>query len=800
MRVATFLVRSGFRRRAGATLVVAALLGLAAGAVLTAWAGARRTESAFPRFVEGSAGFDLSVSASGDLGRLHAADVRGARGIARMAAVHGYGAMPILPDGTPEYESGYYFTAAADELAYRELGAPLVLEGRLPDPDRADEVIVNAVTRDQGAPVGSHLDVCIFEFDEIQAFVVPEVITPAVLTDFVAQVCSVHRFTVVGVGRFLDEIVLSDVNQGQAFIVATPAFTRRAGKSASYQVVAVDLTDGADRVAFEEDVRGAVDPAAIVQFQGPELRLVVANRTVTPYVRALQLFAAAAAVASLGVLAPALWRLLATPEGERVALVAAGVRSVDRRVAGALRGALVGVAASTIAVGIAVSLSGRFPIGPLRVAEPDPGVRPDRFASLAVAAALVSIGIVAGATAGRTRLARGGRRPATIVSWLRGHGASASLLTGAGAALGRSGAGTGPVAAMSGVVVAIAAMLAAFGYQAGLVRMLDTPARFGATWDASFEAYEGVLPDETARYLVASSDVDGVSIVRRAGMSIDGVSVAVFAFDDVRGSVQPVVLEGHAPEAENEVALGGQTLERLGGRVGDEVVVRFADREIEARIVGRTLVPLLNLGDDVSIGEGAWASPQLLGSIGVTEAGIALIDLRPGLSADDLRAAMIDDGVLDEFSNSILGPGYTADLAAYDEVRWTPVLLAGLLGLLGAGVLVHVIATAVRGRRHELAVLRSLGMTGAQVRASVRWQALALVTCCLALGVPAGVSLGRVLWSSFARGIGVADDAVTPVTSVALVAAGALVAGTLLSVVPGHRAARRSPAIALKDE
>lgn len=802
MGVVGFLLRAQLRRRLGSLVLLAALLGVATGAVLTAWSGARRTESAYPRLLARTAGYDLTVSASGDLGAFRADDVADLPGIERFAAVHGYGSMPMLPDGTPDFERGYYLTAAADRVAYRELGAPILLDGRLPDPDRADEVIVNETALEQEAiGVGGHMDVCVFNFGAIEAFDQPAEITPAAVQAFVDEVCAVHRFTVVGVGLFLSEVVLSETNQGQAFVVGTPAFAADPGTPASYEVAAVDLAAGVDRVAFEGRVRAAADPAAVVQMESPELRAVVATRTAAPYARTLLFFAVAVAVAAAGVLGPALRRAFTIPSADGLALLAAGVRRSQLRVVAGSAGAVVGAAAAAVAVVIAAAASDRFPIGPLRAAEPSPGLRLDALVVLTGVTAAVVGAAVAGASAAVAPAAReqvAGRSP--VAEWLASSGAPVPVVTGVRAALGRARSGRGALATVSGVVLAVAAVLAAFGYQAGLVRLLDEPVRYGVAWDAAYEAYEGVLPEEASRYLLDAPEVEAVSTGRRLSATVDGAAVAMFAFDDLRGTVRPVVLDGRGPVAPGEVALGGQTIDRIGAHLGDRVTIRAADRTIESTLVGRTLLPLLTLGDDVTVGEGAWVAPAFVEELGVTEPGLALVDLAPGLSSSDLHAAMVDAGVLDPESNSILGPAYTADLAAYDEIRWTPVLLASVLGLLGLGVLAHTMATTVRARRRELAVLRSIGLVRSQVVASVRWQAVALAGWCLLLAAPTGVAAGRLLWSSFADGLGVADDPVTPTTVVVLVIGGVLLAATLLAELPSRRAAAVAPALALRGE
>ena len=53
-------------------------------------------------------------------------------------------------------------------------------------------------------------------------------------------------------------------------------------------------------------------------------------------------------------------------------------------------------------------------------------------------------------------------------------------------------------------------------------------------------------------------------------------------------------------------------------------------------------------------------------------------------------------------------------------------LLVALLAVLGVGVLIHLLVTSIRGRRRDLAILKSIGFARRQVRATVGWQSTAL--------------------------------------------------------------------------
>ena len=57
-----------------------------------------------------------------------------------------------------------------------------------------------------------------------------------------------------------------------------------------------------------------------------------------------------------------------------------------------------------------------------------------------------------------------------------------------------------------------------------------------------------------------------------------------------------------------------------------------------------------------------------------------------------------------------------------------------------------MLLVAVRRRRAEIAVLRALGLTPAQVRWTVATQAAVYAVAGLGLGIPLGIAAGRLLW------------------------------------------------------
>jgi ABC-type lipoprotein release transport system permease subunit len=140
------------------------------------------------------------------------------------------------------------------------------------------------------------------------------------------------------------------------------------------------------------------------------------------------------------------------------------------------------------------------------------------------------------------------------------------------------------------------------------------------------------------------------------------------------------------------------------------------------------------------------------------------------------------------------------ELTNLANVRSLPVVLAGFLILLAVSTLAHGLATLVRRRRQQFAVLSALGFTRAMTRAVVGSHSTAVGLVGLAIGIPLGLSIGRLGWARIAAQVPL--QYVSPVTlalAAVLIPAG-LVLANLVAALPGWWAGRLHPAESLRTE
>jgi ABC-type antimicrobial peptide transport system permease subunit len=129
-------------------------------------------------------------------------------------------------------------------------------------------------------------------------------------------------------------------------------------------------------------------------------------------------------------------------------------------------------------------------------------------------------------------------------------------------------------------------------------------------------------------------------------------------------------------------------------------------------------------------------------------------------------------------------------VASLRRIRQLPIVLGIFLMLLAVGAVGHALATAVRRRQHDVAVLRALGMTRWQSRGLLTTQASVLAIVGLVFGVPLGVALGRTLWRVVADFTPLQYAPPLAVLALLLVGPLALLLANLLAAWPGHQAAR----------
>jgi ABC-type antimicrobial peptide transport system permease subunit len=127
-------------------------------------------------------------------------------------------------------------------------------------------------------------------------------------------------------------------------------------------------------------------------------------------------------------------------------------------------------------------------------------------------------------------------------------------------------------------------------------------------------------------------------------------------------------------------------------------------------------------------------------------------------------------------------------------------LLGAALAIGAAAALGLTLVTSVRRRRHDLAVLKTLGFTRGQLAQAVAVQAGVAAVIGCAVGIPAGIALGRVLWDLFAGEISAVPYPTVPTGTIVTIGVVAIALAVLVATVPGRIAARTATSQLLRTE
>jgi ABC-type antimicrobial peptide transport system permease subunit len=563
----------------------------------------------------------------------------------------------------------------------------------------------------------------------------------------------------------------------------------------------------------------AIQPRALVLDMTAEA--IYVSRTTHLDAIVLRLLAVLAGLAGVMVLGQSLVRRTSLGAIDTPILRALGMTKRQIVWAAALPALIVAVGGALLAATVAILASWLFPTGVTRIAEPDPGVQIDAFSIglgvlvillITVLSVVVPARVLASARGGvqGTIEYGGAARRSRIASAIAQLPLPVSAGAGARLALepGHGRTATPVRSAIVGLTLAVAAMVAAFGFSASMDHFGATPRLWGLNFEfgtgqpflgSEFEdkAVPVIRHDPSVANLAVGNFQHYVSLGGPNGRSQE----AVWGLQTVKGQqVTLTMLEGRWPQAPGEIAAGRETLSAVGLAVGDTVTVEVAATSRDLTIVGVPVFPDFGFGPGLGRGV-AMTMDELRNFYPHVTENLAIGDFTPGADPHAVLARLNSKVLRDLDAAAQL-----ADLSPIGTTvqgtlrsRVLPLQLSALFASAAFATLVHVLLTSVRRRRRDLAILQTIGFRRRQVTSTIAWQALTLASIALVLGVPIGILLGRLGWAAFAYRLGVVSEpAVSPLS--VIVVPITLLAGLVVSVGPGLVARRVRPAAVLKAE
>ncbi len=291
---------------------------------------------------------------------------------------------------------------------------------------------------------------------------------------------------------------------------------------------------------------------------------------------------------------------------------------------------------------------------------------------------------------------------------------------------------------------------------------------------------------ELASQVAALPEVQSASGMRFGAMQVDGSTKFVFAVDpktiedvfdfvNVTGSIDDL-------SDPNTIAVDKKVAEKNGWTIGTTIPVTFA-----SDTTPMTIVALI---------DGTKAPSNWGMGIGTYEIHFAdqfdsqvFIKLKPGADTAAFEAGV--DQILKDYPTAQLQTPDEFKASAASQINqivqiiYALLFLAIIIALLG---IANTLALSIYERRHEIGLLRAVGMTRRQVRSAVRWEAVIIALLGTALGLVIGVAFGAAIVRSL-RSIGFTGFTI-PVGQLVIVAILAAIAGVVAAILPARKAAK----------
>lgn len=350
-----------------------------------------------------------------------------------------------------------------------------------------------------------------------------------------------------------------------------------------------------------------------------------------------------------------------------------------------------------------------------------------------------------------------------------------------------------PVRAML-TVCAVAACMAALTFASTFGPSMDGFIKDRATWGAAqdvtvFKA-PGRSADDVQALLSQRQEITFSVETSVASYVVPGQAKALGVMG-VRGDAETMgfrAAKGRWFEAPGEAIMNAFTAKELGLKLGDTVTGTVNGTELRLTVVG-LMNDITHRGFRVDWNTLATVAPD-------AQPDTFLLRLNDGVSD-----AEFVDAVNAQAGGLMLATflGYEADMTPIDRTVGGLSVVLVLLAVVGT---FNTTLLAMRERLRDTAILKTLGMTGAQITGMVFTFAGVLTVAATAIGIPLGLWMQeRIINEGIGETSGfIVDVGIIDVRSVVLIVAGALAVTLLGALVPARRARRLPVAAVLRSE
>ena len=489
------ILRGSWRQAVALALVTGLLGGVALGAV----AGARRTATAYARYLTSINASDVYVNVPGLLPGMTATQpvtlISSLPGVVSHAAFIGLNGLPVVHG---KVDDNFLDNSVEGSLdgEYFSQDLPTVLAGELPPQTSTTAVIITpGIAKRFGATVGSTVSYQ-FHADNAQG----QPVGPAFTRSY--RVAAI----VENPPALVDE---SDAGDGS---VLPPGATRQLLSAYSYAWIGLRLVRRAAGIADlqrqlsvlsanlqrqEKQSTGQNEDGPIFTINRTDVIHGQVQQAIMPEAVALSVFGAIAALALLLLVGQGLTQMISRSAPDIAVLRALGATRRQAALTAAGPGVIPVLGGVALAVAVAVAVSPLAPVGPVRRYDPDRGFSADGLVLGAGAGVLLVIllGLLAvlALRSVRPRASGSGAGSSAVARAAAAMGLPATAVVGTRNAL-EPGSGVRAVpvrSALLGSVAAVAAVVAAVVFNTSLGGLSSHPARYGWNWDLLIQAEAG---------------------------------------------------------------------------------------------------------------------------------------------------------------------------------------------------------------------------------------------------------------------------------------------------------------------
>ena len=197
--------------------------------------------------------------------------------------------------------------------------------------------------------------------------------------------------------------------------------------------------------------------------------------------------------------------------------------------------------------------------------------------------------------------------------------------------------------------------------------------------------------------------------------SVDGDASGVLALEPVEGTIDPALVDGRAPTADDEVLLDPETLDDVGAAIGDEVDGR--GRHAHGAAGGRGNGVLTDVeGAEPLLGNGAMLTFDGYRRLAPdARRNFFFARFEPGV---DEREAVASLARFDPITGA-----EPVDVTNYGRVHAVPLVIGALLGVIAIATLLHTLSARSEGVDAISRSSRSWASSASRFRQVVAWQA-----------------------------------------------------------------------------